>query len=329
MNKKPWIEGSLEVLELAIEQYYMGILSSSDVDRNRYLRASLINADNAAELAVKAFIEYSRTAKASSNFYENLKWVRERGALDNPTSFKDLEKDIRYHHKQRDTIYHHRYLMVVDRTDVLDCISKVIALFRLLFGHEFDRSVELNLRRRLLLAYANMEKAIVSYCTKHNLDFDSVYEVQDLVLKMLESDLIDEETIQQIQGVLTKQEQLIPKAEPISEITDGYELGSLIVDLIEKISEHEHAGNLTPKRIVGKVTNYLSRIGVAIIDVIDDINAGDEVIIEGSETVFVQKVTSIEINHKKVNSAKANSKIGLKVDRAVRKNDLVYKIIEK
>jgi AbiV family abortive infection protein len=86
--------------------------------------------------------------------------------------------------------------------------------------------------------------------------------------------------------------------------------------------------NLIPKKVVGRVTNYLSRIGVAIIDVTDDININDEVVIKGPKTALVQKITSIEINHKKVNSAKANFQVGVKVDEPVRKKDLVYKTIK-
>ena len=98
--------------------------------------------------------------------------------------------------------------------------------------------------------------------------------------------------------------------------------------LIKEADVFEKKHKLIPKKVVGKVTNYLSRIKVAIVDTIDNINVNDEVEIRGPKTALVQKVTSIEINHKKVNSARANSRIGMKVDRPVNEKDLVYKIIK-
>lgn len=237
MNKQPWVEGSLEVLELSSEQYFMGVSSDTDVDRNRYFRASLINSDNAAELAVKSFIEYARAARASSNFFENLKWIRENGNLVNPTAFKELEKSIRYHHKQRDTVYHHRYLLVVDRAEALDSIAKVSMLFSLLFQQEFDRSVRMNLRRRLLLAYAGLEKTIADSCVENNVGYTSASTLHELVLEMLKVGLIGDETVQLVQEVLLKQENLIPRAKPLSELQYSYELCDVIDELIVKLRQ--------------------------------------------------------------------------------------------
>jgi len=55
---------------------------------------------------------------------------------------------------------------------------------------------------------------------------------------------------------------------------------------------------------------------------------GDEISIEGATTNFRQKVTSMEIEHKKVDVAKAGQSIGLKVEERVREGDIVYKIEE-
>jgi AbiV family abortive infection protein len=96
----------------------------------------------------------------------------------------------------------------------------------------------------------------------------------------------------------------------------------------QEADEFEKKYNVVPKKEVGNVANYLSRLGVAIMDLNDDVSINDEIIIESLKTSLRQKVTSIEINNKKVSSAGANSRIGMKVDKPVRKNDLVYKIIK-
>ena len=82
------------------------------------------------------------------------------------------------------------------------------------------------------------------------------------------------------------------------------------------------------KKLVGRITHYFTRIGVGIVDLTDDLRVGDEILIQGRVTNFRQKVESMEIEHQKVEHAKAGDSIGLKVNERVRENDLVYKIVE-
>ncbi len=81
------------------------------------------------------------------------------------------------------------------------------------------------------------------------------------------------------------------------------------------------------KKLVGKVTHYYGKIGVAVIELEDELRIGDEISIEGKTTNFRQKVESMQIEHKPVEIAKAGSSIGLKVGEKVREGDRVYKII--
>jgi len=81
------------------------------------------------------------------------------------------------------------------------------------------------------------------------------------------------------------------------------------------------------KKLVGIVRHYYTKIGVAVVDLMDELAIGDEISIEGATTNFRQKVTSMQIEHKNVEKAKAGDSIGLKVDERVRENDKVYKII--
>jgi len=79
------------------------------------------------------------------------------------------------------------------------------------------------------------------------------------------------------------------------------------------------------KKIVGKVTHYYVKIGVAVVELQAPINVGDKVLIKGSSTNFEQLVESMQIEHKDVQRAEAGQSIGLKVKERVRENDLVYK----
>jgi len=77
---------------------------------------------------------------------------------------------------------------------------------------------------------------------------------------------------------------------------------------------------------VGKVVQYYPKIGVAAVKLEKDIQMNDTIMIEGETTSLTQKAVSIEIEHKKVEQAKAGQLIGLKVDKKTRENDKVYVI---
>ena len=82
------------------------------------------------------------------------------------------------------------------------------------------------------------------------------------------------------------------------------------------------------KVLIGKVTHYYPKIGVAVIELSEELKVGDRISIEGATTNFEQTVESMEIEHQKVEAAKAGNSIGLKVIDRVRENDNVYKIVE-
>lgn len=81
------------------------------------------------------------------------------------------------------------------------------------------------------------------------------------------------------------------------------------------------------KKLIGKVSHYFSKIGVAVLDLTDTLEVGDEISIEGVATNLRQVIDSMEIEHKKIDRAKAGDSIGLKVVDKVREKDNVYKIV--
>jgi putative protease len=82
------------------------------------------------------------------------------------------------------------------------------------------------------------------------------------------------------------------------------------------------------KKLVGKISHYFTKIGVAVIELSDKLSVGDEISIEGANTNFKQKVTSMQIEHKEIQKAKKGDSIGMKVDDRVREGDQVYKIVK-
>jgi len=79
---------------------------------------------------------------------------------------------------------------------------------------------------------------------------------------------------------------------------------------------------------VGKVTHYYDRIGVAVLDLIGELNVGDTIHINGRSTDFTQRVASLEIEHQKIESAGPKAEVALKLLEPVREGDVIYKVIE-
>jgi U32 family peptidase len=88
--------------------------------------------------------------------------------------------------------------------------------------------------------------------------------------------------------------------------------------------------NQKQKRVhVALVKKYYAKINVAEIQLIEDLEVGDEIIFEGVTTFLEQKVESMQIHHKEVKKAKKGQFVGLKVKERVRKNDNVFKLVER
>ncbi|MEO0136042.1 MAG: hypothetical protein ABIL40_02690 [candidate division WOR-3 bacterium] len=82
------------------------------------------------------------------------------------------------------------------------------------------------------------------------------------------------------------------------------------------------------EKLIGRVTHYFNKIGVAVVEITDDeLNVGDTIHIRGHTTDFQQVVNSMQIEHKPIEKAKKGESIGMKVDSVVHEKDLVYKII--
>lgn len=79
-------------------------------------------------------------------------------------------------------------------------------------------------------------------------------------------------------------------------------------------------------KLIGKVTHYFSKIGVAVIELSDSLKVGDTIRIVGGQTDFEQVVESMEIERQKVQEAKTGDSVGLKVNQKVREGYRVYKL---
>ena len=77
---------------------------------------------------------------------------------------------------------------------------------------------------------------------------------------------------------------------------------------------------------IGKVTHYFDRIGVAVLELEDGLKIGDTIHITGRRTDFVQQVSSMEIEHRKMQAVGAGADVALKVDEEVHEGDKIYRV---
>jgi putative protease len=82
------------------------------------------------------------------------------------------------------------------------------------------------------------------------------------------------------------------------------------------------------EELVGEVTHYYGKIGVAAVKLSKPIKVGDRLHFKGATTDFEDTVESMQIGHETVSAAKKGAEIGLKVKDRVRDGDKVYLVEE-
>jgi translation elongation factor EF-1alpha len=80
------------------------------------------------------------------------------------------------------------------------------------------------------------------------------------------------------------------------------------------------------EEMVGKVTHYYARLGVAAVELAGELKLGDTIRVLGHTTEFEQVVRSVQVEHENIAVAQAGQLIGLEVAERVRSGDKVYKL---
>ena len=81
-----------------------------------------------------------------------------------------------------------------------------------------------------------------------------------------------------------------------------------------------------PDLKVGIITHYYDKIGVAVVDLTGTLSIGDKIKIVKGDEEFTQEVTSMQVEHEQVQTAKRGESIGLKVNQPVKRKAEVYKV---
>ncbi|MBQ9026037.1 MAG: U32 family peptidase [Methanobrevibacter sp.] len=84
------------------------------------------------------------------------------------------------------------------------------------------------------------------------------------------------------------------------------------------------------KKDIGQVVNYYNKVKVAELRVWDDLKIGDKIMIQGETTGSVTHIIdSMQIDGVDVENVSKNFNVGVLMPTKVRKNDFVYKLIER
>lgn len=78
---------------------------------------------------------------------------------------------------------------------------------------------------------------------------------------------------------------------------------------------------------VGSVSHYYDKIGVAVVELTGDLKVGDTIkFSRGGEELFIQKVSSMQMEHQSIDAAEKGQAIGLKTDKEVKDGAEVFKV---
>lgn len=79
---------------------------------------------------------------------------------------------------------------------------------------------------------------------------------------------------------------------------------------------------------IGKVTHYYDHIQVAVLSLTDGLKLGDRIHIVGHATDFIQRISSMEVEHHSIVWVKPGDNVAVRVSQPVHEHDVVYRIVE-
>jgi putative protease len=111
----------------------------------------------------------------------------------------------------------------------------------------------------------------------------------------------------------------------------GFSTGFYLGKPMDEWTKEYGSSSTQTKAYIGKIVNYYPKAGVAeVLIESSPLLDGDEILIQGVTTGLIrQKAENIMLEDKKVLKADKKQVITLKVDKKVRKNDQMYRIVKK
>jgi len=79
---------------------------------------------------------------------------------------------------------------------------------------------------------------------------------------------------------------------------------------------------------LGEVSHFYDRISVAVITLTDSVKVGEKIHFLGHGVDFEQEVSSMQIEHETIESAKKGDQVAMKVLKPVKAHTAVFKLSE-
>lgn len=79
---------------------------------------------------------------------------------------------------------------------------------------------------------------------------------------------------------------------------------------------------------IGTITHYYSHLNVAVLDLKDHLQVSETIHVLGHTTDFIQKVTSMEVDHHHMVVVNPGDNVALKVIEPVRVHDTIYRVTQ-
>jgi len=83
-----------------------------------------------------------------------------------------------------------------------------------------------------------------------------------------------------------------------------------------------------PEQLVGNVVHYFKGPSVAVVQLVGDLAVGDRIRFHGHTTDFTEQLTSMEVEHGKVERAVAGQEVAIQVTERTREHDKVLKVTD-
>lgn len=83
---------------------------------------------------------------------------------------------------------------------------------------------------------------------------------------------------------------------------------------------------MAEEKLIGKITHYYGKLGVAIIELSDVLEVGQTVHIKGAHDDVTQEVTEMQYEHQQIPKGKPKQQVGIKVKDKVHENDQVFAV---
>lgn len=76
---------------------------------------------------------------------------------------------------------------------------------------------------------------------------------------------------------------------------------------------------------IGKVIHYFDKAGVAVIKLSDSLAVGDQIKIKKGEEEFTDTVSSMQVEHESIQSAKTGDEVAIKISQKTKEGATIHK----